>query len=98
MLVREIRKARGGGNLVICLVPNRVDVRTSAGRQLEAALADLGESVAPAIHARTALADAFNLGAWVGAYAPQTPAHLEVIALADHVLTLLGQKPGKKRK
>ena len=41
-LVREIRKARGVGRPLITLVPNRVDLRTSAGRQLETALGKLG--------------------------------------------------------
>lgn len=96
-LVREIRKATGGRQPVISLVPNRIDLRTSSGRQLADALADLGEDVAPAVHSRTALADSFNLGAWVGSYAPQSPAHLEVIALTDHILQLLGSKPGKRK-
>jgi chromosome partitioning protein len=95
-LVRDIRKATGGRRPVICLVPNRVDTRTSSGRQLSDALGDLGEDVSPAVHNRTSLADSFNLGAWVGAYAPQSPAHLEVIALTNHVLKLLGSKPGKR--
>lgn len=95
-LVRDIRAATGGRRPVICLVPNRVDTRTSSGRQLSDALGGLGEDVSPAVHSRTALADSFNLGAWVGSYAPQSDAHLEVIALTDHVLKLLGSKPGKR--
>lgn len=96
-LVREIRKARGDGRPLITLVPNRVDLRTSAGRQLVTALEELGEDVSPSIHSRTALADSFNLGAWVGAYAPQSAAYLEIVAVTSHILKLLGRKPGKKR-
>ena len=96
-LVREIRKARGDGRPLITLVPNRVDLRTSAGRQLETALGELGEDVSPSIHSRTALADSFNLGAWVGTYAPQSAAHLEIVTVTSHILKLLGHKPGKKR-
>lgn len=95
-IVREIRKARSDGKPATCLVPNRVDTRTSSGRQLEGALEELGEDVSPSIHARTALADSFNLGAWVGAYAPGSPAHSEVIALTDHVLKLLRASARKK--
>lgn len=96
-LVREIRTARKDGRPIVTLVPNRVDLRTSAGRQLVGALGELGEDVAPAIHARTALADAFNMGAWVGDYAPHSAAHLEVFALTDHILSLLGKTPRKAR-
>ena len=87
--MRETRKARGDGKPVICLVPNRVDQRTGSGRELHAALEEMGEDVAPDIHSRTSLADAFNLGQWVGAYAPNTPAHLETQALASHVIQKL---------
>jgi chromosome partitioning protein len=97
-LVREIRTARGDGYPFITLIPNRVDVRTASGRQLEGALEDLGEEVGPAIHSRTVLADAFNLGVWVGEYAPGSLAHDEIKELAKHVISLLGRKPGKKKR
>jgi chromosome partitioning protein len=96
-LVREIRTATGGEKPRITLVPNRVDQRTASGRQLETALGDLGEDVSPAVHSRTALADPFNLGAWVGAYAPESPAHVEIQQLTTHILQLLGLSPGKRR-
>ena len=95
-LISDIRAARDGLPRVT-LVPNRVDLRTSSGRQIGAALAELGEDVSPAVHARTALSDAFNMGAWVGAYAPGSPAHREIAALTDHILKLLARKAGKKR-
>ena len=75
------------------LVPNRIDRRTSSGRELKDALADMGEPVAPEIHYRTAFADAFNTGAWVGAYAPHSPAHKEMVTLAGCVLKRLEQLP-----
>ncbi len=85
-LVRRIRDARKDGLPLISLVPNRADHRTASGRELHIALEDLGEDVCPDIHSRTVLADAFNLGEWVGAYAPHSPAHLELQGLADHLL------------
>jgi chromosome partitioning protein len=97
-LVRQIRTARGDGHPHITMIPNRVDVRTASGRQLEGALKDLGEDVGPSLHNRTAFADAFNLGVWVGEYAPDSIAHHEVQQLADHVITLLGRKPRKKQR
>ncbi len=85
-LVREIRDARKDGRPVILLVPNRADRRTGAGRELAAALADIGEPVAPSVGLRAAFSDAFNVGAWVGAFAPASLAHHELRALADRVL------------
>ena len=88
-LVREVRDERGDGRPNILLVPNRVDRRTTSGRDLAVALKDLGEPVGPAIGARTAFSDAFNVGQWVGAYAPQSPAHQELQALTRRVETIL---------
>ncbi len=64
-LVRQVRDERGDGRPHILLVPNRVDRRTTSGRDLPAALKDLGEPVGPAVGARTAFSDAFNVGQWV---------------------------------
>ncbi len=50
-LVRQIRDERGDGKPAILLVPNRVDRRTTAGRDLAGALKDLGEPVG-AVHRR----------------------------------------------
>ncbi len=88
-LVREVRDERGDGRPNILLVPNRVDRRTTSGRDLAVALKDLGEPVGPAVGARTAFSDAFNVGQWVGAYAPQSPAHKELQALTRRVETIL---------
>ena len=88
-LVRQVRDERGDGRPRILLVPNRVDRRTTSGRDLAAALKDLGEPVGPAVGARTAFSDAFNAGQWIGAYAPRSPAHQELQALAKRVQTML---------
>lgn len=88
-LVREIRQARGGKKPAIVLVPNRVDVRTASGKELAAALKDIGEPVSPSIGYRTAFSDAFNAGDWVGAYAPNTLAHREMKALGGYILKAL---------
>ena len=88
-LVRQVRDERGDGRPHILLVPNRVDRRTTSGRDLTVALKDLGEPVGPAVGARTAFSDAFNVGQWVGAYAPQSPAHKEFQALTRRVETIL---------
>ena len=92
-LVREVREHRGGSVPRILLVPNRVDRRTASGRELQAALRDLKEVVAPPVGYRTAFADSFNVGQWVGVYAPRSFAHMEASALADVVLKALKVKP-----
>lgn len=89
-LIREIRAARGGKKPKVLLLPNRLDRRTLSGRELAGALADMGEPVGPAIGYRTAVADAFNAGMWVGAYAPESAAHAEFRSLTDHVAQTLG--------
>ena len=89
-LVREIRAEREDRGPQILLVPNRTDWRTLAGRDLGSALADLGEPVAPEVRARAALSVAFNTGQWIGSFAPNTPAHRDVSALADCVLGQVG--------
>jgi chromosome partitioning protein len=63
-------------------VPSRVDRRTSAGREVEAVLHDMGEPVAPAVIQRAAHVDAFSAGQWIGAYAPRSTGHVEIQALA----------------
>ncbi len=88
-LVHQVRDERGDGRPRILLVPNRVDRRTTSGRELAAALKDLGEPVGPGIGARTAFSDAFNAGQWVGAYAPHSRAHQDIVGLATRVRSML---------
>lgn len=81
-LLKEAREARGGGQPRAMLVPSRVDRRTGAGREIEAALHEMGESVAPAIGLRSAFVDSATAREWVGAFAPRSSAHQEIQALA----------------
>jgi chromosome partitioning protein len=85
-LIQEIREARGKGKPAIVLVPNRTDQRTASGRELASALAGMGEPVGPEIRSRTAFSDAFNIGQWVGDYAPKSKAHDEMRSLCAYVL------------
>jgi chromosome partitioning protein len=80
-LLREVRGRRGRGPAAL-LVPNRIDRRRAAGREVEAALHRLGEPVAPAIMERAAFADAFGVTSWVGEFAPRSAGHHEVEAVA----------------
>ena len=88
-LIRDFRKTNGGEKPKIMLVPNRVDRRTTSGRELRFALRDLGEETAPELRARTAFVDAFNSGDWVGAYAPNSLARKEISVLTNRVAEML---------
>jgi chromosome partitioning protein len=81
-LLRQARQVRGDGMPAALLVPSRVDRRTAAGREIEAALHDMGEPVGPGIAQRAAHADAFSSGQWIGDYSPRSAGHAEIQALA----------------
>jgi chromosome partitioning protein len=84
-LLREARAVRGDGKPQCLIVPSKIDRRTAAGREIEAALATLGERLAPVVCQRTAFVDSFSAGEWVGTYAPDSVAHTEITALAKAV-------------
>lgn len=84
-LVRTARQHRKGSRLHCLLIPCRVDTRTTSGRELPQVLKSLGEPIGPTIHQRAAFVDAMTVGEWVGAYAPNSDAHNDVLALADAV-------------
>ena len=80
-LIRRARTQRRGAPKCL-IVPSKIDRRTDAGRRIDEQVASFGESVGPAIHQRTAFVDAFGAGEWIGDYAPQSPAHYDITALA----------------
>lgn len=84
-LVRKARGARPGGTPKCVLVPSKIDVRTSAGREIGDALGQLGEPVGPAIRQRTAFVDSFTAGQWIGDYAGRSPARREIASLAKFI-------------
>lgn len=84
-MLREARALRGDGKPPALLVPSRVDRRTGAGREIEAALHEMGEPVGPAIGLRSAFVDSATARDWVGAFAPRSVAHQEIITLAAAV-------------
>lgn len=81
-MLREARALRGDGQPPALLVPSRVDRRTGAGREIEAALHEMGEPVGPAIGLRSAFVDSATALDWVGAFAPRSVAHQEIATLA----------------
>jgi chromosome partitioning protein len=81
-LLQEAREARDDGKPAVLLVPSKVDRRTGAGREIEAALHEMGQSVGPAVGLRTAFVDSAAASDWIGNFAPRSVAHQEIAALA----------------
>jgi len=88
-IIRRHRKASGKGGPDILIVPSRIDKRTGAGREAVTTLAALTEPVAPAVSYRAIVADSFAIGEPVPTDCPSAK---EFSALADAVLTRLGDK------
>lgn len=87
-LLHQARKQRDSGPAAI-VVPNRIDRRTAAGREAEAALHELGEPVSAPVGLRSAYVDAATSGTWVGEYAPRSAAHDEIQHLLATVRAIL---------
>jgi chromosome partitioning protein len=81
-LIRQARVLRRCDAPKCLIVPSKIDRRTDAGRRIDEHVQSFGENVGPAIHQRTAFVDAFGAGQWIGDYAPQSPAHYDITALA----------------
>lgn len=90
-LLRRARAVRGGDQPACLLVPSRVDQRTAIGRRIRTTLERFGLRVGPAIRQRAAHIEAFDAGAWVGAYAAGSPAHREICQLEDRVIEVLSE-------
>jgi len=86
---QEARALRDGVKPLISLVPSKLLPQTILARDLPAALAALGEPVAPAITQRVALVEAIVLGQTISTYAKTSPAAAEFAALAQHTLRRL---------
>ena len=88
-LVRSAREERRESRPKALLVPSRVDRRTAAGKEIEAVLLEFGEPVAPLVRQRTAFVDCFSAGRWIGTYARNSDAHVDIQALAAVVRRML---------
>ncbi len=92
-LLRRARAIRSAARPACMLVPSRVDRRTAIGRRIHGTLERFGLKVGPAIRQRSAHAEAFDAGAWIGVHAPGSPAHREIRVLKDRILELLAETP-----
>lgn len=88
-LIAKARRVRNDRGPPCLLIPSKIDRRTAGGREIEAALQPFGEPIGPPIHQRVAFVDALSAGQWVGTYAPETPAHHEIMTLARAVKRML---------
>ncbi len=89
-LIRNAREQRADKGPKALLVPSRVDRRTAAGKEIEAVLLEFGEPVAPMVRQRTAFVDCFTAGQWIGAFARNSDAHVDIQTLAAVVRRMLG--------
>ncbi|HKE23959.1 MAG TPA: ParA family protein [Bryobacteraceae bacterium] len=81
-LIRKARTLRRSETPKCLIVPSKIDRRTDAGRRIDEQVQRFGEGIGPAVHQRTAFVDAFGAGQWIGDFAPHSPAHYDIKALA----------------
>lgn len=81
-LVRAARADRKDHGPDCLMVPSRIDRRTLVGREIASVLKQFGEPIGPPVHQRAAFIDALTEGQWIGDYAPESPAHDDITALA----------------
>ena len=76
------------------LIPSKVDRRTAAGAEIEAALSGFGVPVGPVIAQRVVLSEAFTAGQWVGDYAPASFSRTEFEELGALVWRMATKRAG----
>jgi chromosome partitioning protein len=91
-VLHRVRGARDSRPACL-LVPSKVDRRLAQGRKAGALLEQLGCEVGTALAQRAAHVEAFSANAWIGAHAPDSPAHDDICALALEVEDQLGRCP-----
>jgi chromosome partitioning protein len=91
-VLHRMRGAREGRPACL-LVPSKVDRRLAQGRKAGALLERLGCEVGTALAQRAAHVEAFSANAWIGAHAPDSPAHADICALALEVEDQLARCP-----
>ena len=89
-MIRMTRESRRDLKPKGLLVPNRLDHRGYYHEATQAAVEGLAERWGPALRLHTDHVNAFATGNWTGDYAPNAPATLELLTLADTVVELLG--------
>jgi chromosome partitioning protein len=88
-VVRMTRESRPSGRPKGLLAPNRADPQLGYHPGTQASPADIAERWAPAVRQHVDHTMAAAAGQWTGAYAPDSPATLDIRALADALEDLL---------
>jgi chromosome partitioning protein len=83
-IINQVRRLRHGYPHVM-LIPNRVDARTSEGKQLVGELASFGEVVSSTVGYRTAFVRAFSDGRSIAEMASGQEGHGEIQDLCDRL-------------
>jgi chromosome partitioning protein len=91
-VLHQMREARDGRPACL-LVPSKVDRRLAQGRKAGALLQKLGCEVGITLAQRASHIEAFSAAAWIGAHAPDTPAHDDICVLARQVEDQLSRCP-----
>jgi chromosome partitioning protein len=93
-MIRMTRESRRGRKPKGLLVLNRADAQRGDQPATETALAEMTERWAPPIRQHSDHVEAFATGDWIGGFAPESPATMDLLALADALEELLGIERG----
>jgi chromosome partitioning protein len=88
-MIRTTRESRPGRKPNALLVPNRVDQQLGHHPGTQAFPAEIAERWAPAVRQHVDHVAAVAAGQWTGQYAPDSPATLDIQALADALEVVL---------
>ncbi len=85
-LAQDARALKNTHTPLVAMVPSKIQGQTVISRDIRAALAAMGEPIAPSISQRVALAECVVVGQAITDYAPHGPSHQEFANLATFVL------------
>jgi chromosome partitioning protein len=92
-MIRRTRESRPGRKPKALLVPSRVDAPLGYDPGSPATTVEMAERWAPAIRQHVNHVAAVAAGQWTGEYAPDSPAALDIHALADALEGVLAIEP-----
>jgi chromosome partitioning protein len=92
-MIRTTRESRPGRKPKALLVPNRVAAPIGHDPGAPASPVEMAERWAPAVRQHVDHVEAVAAGQWTGEYAPESPAALDIQALADALEGVLGIEP-----
>ena len=93
-MIRMARESRPGRRPKGLLVLNRVDPQRRDQPATDAALAEMTERWAPPVRQHADHVEAFATGDWIGGHVPDSPATLDILALAEALEDTSGHPAG----